>query len=316
MASSILFHSTPMLNLVFRFRKLRNRLSQRAFRLRQAKKTKELRDRVENSQSQDLDREQFLALQQENDRLRKHIELLQARTDDVQASLRAMSQSTSRILESGKSPEAPSTASNMHGSGQNPEPSAPPHLAPNATRNDRQNPVAESDNADDADDVICFQGNTAGSARPSRPRHETNAAESTSADQLSDWPLLSTAGDPSFLGNVQTTTPNVSCPHGHGFGNMHLNLNVFEDDLGLQDHSNLGHEELQSIPPGIPNVWNFDYQMGSDSYANAIDAIRPSAVRLGWMESNSPISDHIRTLKSFLSVKFKPSDVSVSVCRT
>jgi hypothetical protein len=301
-----------MLNVAHRLRKLRNRLSQRAFRLRQAKKINQLHYRVEVSQSHDIDRERFLALQQENERLRKHIELLQAQTDDVLASLKAMSLSSSRLLESGNSlgDHSIHVSSNTCTHGQDSEPSAPPQPATNVTREERGNLVAESD---DADEVVGFQGNVIG---PSRPCHEPAVTGSTSTDQYGDWPPLFTSGDLSLLENTQTKTPTATYPHEQDSENIHLNPNFFDHDLILEDLSNFDCAELQSIPPGIPNVWNFDYQMGSDSYANAIASIRPSAARTGWVESNSPISDHIRILKSFLSVKFKPSDVSLSVCRT
>jgi hypothetical protein len=308
--SSTLLHSTPTLNEALWLRKLRNRLSQRAFRLRQAKKIKDLHERVETSQSQDVNQERFLALQQENERLRKHIELLQAQIGNIQASLKAMSQSTSRILESEISPELVSIAPNTQGHEQSSERNVSLHFAPDVTRDERGVPVAESD---DVDEVVGFQSDGALNAGPSRPGHEPNVTGNTLTNLVSDWPLFFTSGDQDSMGNVQTTIPTVARSHGCDPENTHLDPSLF---LGPQNQGNSDCEELQSIPPGIPNVWNFDYQMGSDSYANAIDAVRPSAARLGWMQSNSPISDHIRILKSFLSVKFGPSDVSLSVCRT
>jgi hypothetical protein len=173
MTSSRSSCSTPTLNVVLRLRKLRNRLSQRAFRLRQANKIKDLHERAEISQSQDVNREQFLALQQENGRLREHIKFLQAQTDEIQASLRSTSLSTSQILESGKSPQALLTASNTCDHVQNSEPSAPPRLATDVSENYRGNHMAESN---DADDVVYLHGTPVGFTGSSRPCDNPNPA--------------------------------------------------------------------------------------------------------------------------------------------
>lgn len=77
-------------------RKLRNRLSQRAFRRRQAEYLRDLRNRAEASQKPDNER--VAELEEENGRLRAHITELQSRLEGVQVTLQVIASSSSKIL--------------------------------------------------------------------------------------------------------------------------------------------------------------------------------------------------------------------------
>lgn len=82
-------------------RKLRNRLSQRAFRRRQAEYLRDLRNRAEASQKPDNER--VAELEDENGRLRAHITELQSRLEGVQVTLQMIASSSSKILGRSKS---------------------------------------------------------------------------------------------------------------------------------------------------------------------------------------------------------------------
>ncbi|KAJ3457794.1 hypothetical protein MRS44_014935 [Fusarium solani] len=104
-------------------KKLRNRLSQRAFRRRQAESLRELKNRANASQAPDNER--VLALEQENGRLRVQLAQFQSQLEGVQATFSLMSKTLSSILDEKASPSiskqssakeedsGPSTAGNL-----------------------------------------------------------------------------------------------------------------------------------------------------------------------------------------------------------
>ncbi|KAL2670525.1 hypothetical protein Neosp_014313 [[Neocosmospora] mangrovei] len=54
----------------------------------------------------------------------------------------------------------------------------------------------------------------------------------------------------------------------------------------------------------VPRIWSSEYQMGHQSYTDALSACPGGFTRgLGWAQSNSPLSDHIQILKQLLSTK-------------
>lgn len=62
---------------------------------------------------------------------------------------------------------------------------------------------------------------------------------------------------------------------------------------------------ITTLTGQIPNIWTFDYQMGSKTYLRALVAKANSQNTAGWTwtESNSPISDHIDALLNLLKRK-------------
>lgn len=62
----------------------------------------------------------------------------------------------------------------------------------------------------------------------------------------------------------------------------------------------LSASPLQLQP--VPRIWSFEYQMGHQSYTDALSACLGGFTHgLGWAQSNSPFSDHIQILKRLLS---------------
>lgn len=99
----------------------------------------------------------------------------------------------------------------------------------------------------------------------------------------------------------------------------------------VQARSNLIRNVMDSVGPidpnlskpplqlqRIPNIWNFNYQMGSQSYIDAIESCASSRPTSGlrWIDSNSPISVHIQILKRLLLTKLKPTILDNRSCQT
>lgn len=59
------------------------------------------------------------------------------------------------------------------------------------------------------------------------------------------------------------------------------------------------------LPPQIPNIWNYEYQVGLQPYASALSESECSRQRLhkAWIETNSPFSDHISALCHLMKTK-------------
>jgi threonine aldolase len=59
------------------------------------------------------------------------------------------------------------------------------------------------------------------------------------------------------------------------------------------------------LPPQVPNIWSYEYQMGLQPYARALTESKSLSLTLGkaWLETNSPFSDHISTLCYLLRTK-------------
>jgi threonine aldolase len=57
--------------------------------------------------------------------------------------------------------------------------------------------------------------------------------------------------------------------------------------------------------PQIPNIWSHEYQMGLQPYMRALSSSQSTSLILGkaWVETNSPFSDHISTLRHLLRTK-------------
>ncbi|KAH8424577.1 uncharacterized protein LDX57_002324 [Aspergillus melleus] len=66
-------------------------------------------------------------------------------------------------------------------------------------------------------------------------------------------------------------------------------------------------ETFDNLAQQIPSLWSFEYQMGPDSYANALTRSQDSSIALGrgWTDSNSPFSDHIQVLQRLMNQKMR-----------
>ncbi|KAI9041016.1 uncharacterized protein KD926_007432 [Aspergillus affinis] len=64
-------------------------------------------------------------------------------------------------------------------------------------------------------------------------------------------------------------------------------------------------ETFDDLAQQIPSLWSFEYQMGPESYVNALTRSQDSSVVLGrgWTDSNSPFSDHIQVLQHLMNQK-------------
>ncbi|RSL70000.1 hypothetical protein CEP54_002069 [Fusarium duplospermum] len=252
-------------------RKLRNRLSQRAFRRRQAEYLRDLRNRAETSQKPDNER--VAELEEENGRLRAHITELQSRLEGVQVTLQMIASSSSKIL--GRSESTLSRQS----------------------RNEERDSENE-ENAPSGDDSI-----TADKAQSEANPWSSFSSTALEAIQIPDL---------SFPTDVDST---IEIPTSDA---VQARSSLIRDvlDSMVPIDPNLSKSPLQ--PQRMPNIWNFNYQMGSQSYVDAIEycaSSRPTS-GLRWVDSNSPISDHIQILKRLLLTKLKPTILDNRSCQT
>ncbi|KAM0429766.1 hypothetical protein ACHAPT_006372 [Fusarium lateritium] len=226
-------------------KKLRNRLSQRAFRRRQAESLRELKNRANTAQPPDNER--VLALEQENGRLRVQIAQFQSQLEGIQATFSLMSKTLSDILDQ-KTPPA-----------------------------DSSQPSAEEE-----------EPSVTGSPAMSQP--ETALRTPTTVDE------------PRLIGDVIAHQVSGS----DSVDSTLLHSITAPDSATVHDFPQLEPPPSTSPLqlPQVPRIWSFEYQMGHQSYADALVACPGGFTNgLGWVQSNSPFSDHIQILKRLLSTK-------------
>jgi hypothetical protein len=230
-------------------RKLRNRLSQQAFRRRQAEYVKELQKRVDaGSWPQN---EAFKALQEENAHLRKQLVEFQSKLARLIATIQSLSGSVSEAL--GESTED-MPKSMYEETGSSGDPGRRVNL----------------DHLPGLGQLNSVASHAVGQCGPSQPSFDFSAATSYLSEES-----IEVAG--AFL-----VEPAI-------------------DSFGLQaDPGN-----SNNLSPQIPNIWNYDYQMGLQAYANALSGSENSSITLGknWTETNSPFSDHISVLRHIMRQK-------------
>ncbi|KAI8715710.1 BZIP domain-containing protein [Fusarium sp. LHS14.1] len=243
-------------------RKLRNRLSQRAFRRRQAEYLRDLRNRAEASQKPDNER--IAELEEENGRLRAHITELQSRLEGVQVTLQMIASSSSKILGRSKS--------------------SLPH----------QPRIEERDSEQEEN-----ESSTDGAVTADKVQSDANP-----------WPPFSSAAlesiqipDLSFSTDVDST---IEIPTSDAMQTRHNLVQDVIDCVGPID-PNLSKSPLQL--QRIPDIWNFNCQMGSQSYVDAVESCASSKPTSGlrWIDFNSPILGHIQILRRPLLTKVKPT---------
>lgn len=77
---------------------------------------------------------------------------------------------------------------------------------------------------------------------------------------------------------------------------------------------------FNSLAQQLPSIWSFEYQMGTEPYANALAGTEDTCITRGrnWIETNSPFSDHIETLQRLLKGKVEkitPSTgINITLC--
>lgn len=230
-------------------RKLRNRLSQRAFRRRQAESLRELKNRANASQAPDNER--VLTLEQENSRLRVQLAQFHSQLEGVQATLSLMSKTLSNILDE-KTPPAISRQSSAEGE-------------------------------DPGSSAAILDTNQSGAVSQASTVDETLPSSDLIAGQVSSSDITVNT---TFLQPM--TVPDHTAAHSL-IGNPQADPPLSASPLHLQQ---------------VPRIWSFEYQMGHQSYTDALGACPGGfAHGLGWAQSNSPFSDHIQILKRLLLTK-------------
>ncbi|WKT52615.1 hypothetical protein QSH57_003129 [Fusarium oxysporum f. sp. vasinfectum] len=235
-------------------KKLRNRLSQRAFRRRQAENLRELKHRANGTQLPDNER--LATLEHENNHLRTQIAGFQSQVESIQATLSLMSKSLSDLL-SQKPPSVPS-----------PQPGAKDAPSQDPESSEGGNSITSQPTPIEVPSIAANME----FATVNETGHQPPGTDSIVSNTLFQPMMPYSAAEFNFLGNLSRT------------------------------------EQLDPKTPlqmqQIPRIWNFDYQMGSQSYTDALVACPGGFTnRLGWVQSNSPFSDHIHMLKRLLSSK-------------
>ncbi|RSM09635.1 hypothetical protein CEP52_003954 [Fusarium oligoseptatum] len=204
-------------------RKLRNRLSQRAFRRRQAEYLRDLRNRAEASQKPNNER--VVELEEENGRLRAHITELQSRLEGVQVTLQMIASSSSKIL--GRSE------------------STLPRQSWNEERDSEQEENAPSRNDSITTDKAQSEANP-------WPSFSSTALE---AIQIPDLP---------FPTDVDST---IEIPTSDAVqARSSLIRDVLDSIVPIDPNLSKSPLQLQRIP----NIWNFNYQMGGQSLYQSV----------------------------------------------
>ncbi|RSL99361.1 hypothetical protein CDV31_012227 [Fusarium ambrosium] len=204
-------------------RKLRNRLSQRAFRRRQAEYLRDLRNRAEASQKPNNER--VVELEEENSRLRAHITELQSRLEGVQVTLQMIASSSSQILGRSES------------------------TLPRQSRNKERDSENE-ENATSRDDSI-----TTDKAQSEANPWPASSSTALEAIQIPDLP---------FPTDVDSTIDIPTTDAIQARSNL---IRDVLDSMILID-PNLSKSPLQL--QRIPNIWNFNYQMGGQSLYQSV----------------------------------------------
>ncbi|CCF45289.1 hypothetical protein CH063_14420 [Colletotrichum higginsianum] len=250
-------------------KRLRNRLSQQAFRRRQAERIRELSSRVNADQKSDSER--IEALQRENRQLRTQLVEVQAKMARLMATLQGLNDSVSQTLDD--------TAA--------------------GGRDGECIYRANDDDDDDEDDA--GKPSAEPSPSPSRPEYErgngphaSSLPASAASSSSSYAPMELEAFDASLLEfDPSLPMPSVTEP--------------LEDDLSSSELINVAG--TSPLYAQIPNIWSFEYQTGIEPYMTAMAATQESStmLRKDWALSNSPFSDHIQLLQRLLKDKLRAS---------
>ncbi|KAH7010484.1 hypothetical protein EDB80DRAFT_714937 [Ilyonectria destructans] len=226
-------------------KKLRNRLSQQAFRRRQAESIRELRSLVDANQRPDNER--IEALQRENSVLRAQLVDVQNKMSRLLATVQSMSESVSKTLD---------------------------EAASMSKENEKGSPEPQES---------CFE----------TPESFLSPSCWLTADETF-------APEPLDSGASAHKSPAP--------------MTVSLQDIELHTGPNLSIVEAGPLYEQIPKIWDFGYQMGPQSYMNAISSSEKSMAILGkrWAPSNSPFSDHINVLQLFLKDKLNRTGLITS----
>lgn len=246
-------------------RRLRNRLSQQAFRRRQKESLRELRNQA---QSKDKPENEIIhELREENSKLRKELLDVQSKLSRYISSMESLTGSISSALQGTSDEKVESEAELEIESSNSPqEQSSLPAQAG----------ISELD-LEALNDMNVFSfGN--------------------SQNLLND---TMTTGNPTPLTfvNMKLTIQGYGKSAHEDSSNIETSLMKTEKASSFDPSAN-----INVLSPSLSDIWSFEYQMGSQPYATNLSLCQDSSTIIGrsWTVTNSPFSDHILALQNLL----------------
>lgn len=242
-------------------RKLRNRMSQQAFRQRQVAYIRDLERRLARTGA--TENERMAELEAENQRLRKQLTVFINKLANAQASLQKLSQIMHGTLNESDSTDVAPVRTDRDVGGElnaSQEEEMPP---PDST-----SPVYTESSMDLAPVLGTDQGNQSG-----RNDGPSSATQHESTNEM--------IGTFDFLNDAFQTPDLTQGEHTDVGGDSML-------DVPAEGHLTLCDE--------VPGIWSYNYQMGLTAYWRVIEyspPLRDSSIKC----SNSRVSDHINSLR-------------------
>lgn len=242
-------------------RKLRNRMSQQAFRQRQVAYIRDLERRLARTGA--TENERMAELEAENQRLRKQLTVFINKLASAQASLQKLSQIMHGTLNESDSTDVAPVRTDRDVGGEinaNQEEEMPPPDSTSPTYTERSMdlvPVLGTD-----------QGNQSG-----RRCGASSVTQHESPNEM--------IGTFDCLNDAFQTPDRTQGEHTDVGGDSMLDVPT-EGQLTLCDE--------------VPGIWSYNYQMGPTAYRRAIEyspPLRDSSIKC----SNSRVSDHINSLR-------------------
>ncbi|OBT90452.1 hypothetical protein VE02_01228 [Pseudogymnoascus sp. 03VT05] len=278
-------------------KKLRNRLSQQAFRKRQTVYIQELKRQLHNAGK--TDNERIAELEDENLRLRKRLLEFHNRAQSAQASLAALSESTARFLQipgrnkpthTSDESESPSPANPIVSTGSQDSLSIPCAALEQPSSKGQFLPMADTQIYSGANSLLfedyCLQ------PQPNQPFTGINSF--APYDSMSESNPHAAVSSQETMSNVTSLLP-LQPPDvvQYNFGVSYSPNQSYQ--LRPQEHNWTTFSNSSSPLAGLPGVWAHSYQMGPYAYQAAIHA---SPRNRRFQTTNSRFSDHILGIRN------------------
>ncbi|KAL1301964.1 hypothetical protein AAFC00_002420 [Neodothiora populina] len=269
-------------------KKQRNRLSQKAFRNRQAEYIRELENRVAGLSKSDDER--VAELEEENKSLRSQLLNVNNKLESVQVTLQTLTNTISGALNlSSKSEDEVEVVVKQDSS---PEPQ---NTVETKGREQSLGLPESGQNATTENFYVV----------PGDPLSPNNVQSTSSMGFIEELPSDGRQAE------SQSQSDNLAL-------NSLMDQSGAEPSWGLTTYSNKSPSNLQHQSPveisHIPNTWTFEYQMGPEAYTRAFNASQDTstALEMEWTPSNSPFSEHLTTLYNCLRGKWQSFGMSLS----
>ncbi|KAK7210897.1 hypothetical protein V2G26_018075 [Clonostachys chloroleuca] len=224
-------------------KKIRNRLSQRAFRRRRAEHLRELESRANASDQPDDDR--LVVLEQENRRLRAHITQLQSQLESIQATIQLMTKSSNVLLDATE-PSSNEELQTEQVRTQTQSDQVPSNIA-SISQDILGTPATPNNNQQNVSNnfSLLLRGSNSGKYSPSFPSHNSEAGldgftESLGPMQLDSlpltrmpefWGLSHQVGPQAYANALELSLPSPS--------SALVGLNCVESNSPFSDHIQL-----------------------------------------------------------------------------